>query len=145
MNVTQFKQHLSELDSVEFTDTDYQMIPAHFHITEVGVVTKDFIDCGGTIRQEKTATFQLWVADDTDHRLKPQKLLDIIDIAEKSFDIGDLEIEIEYQGITVGKYALEFDEEGFFRLVNKKTDCLAKDKCGIPIVENDCCGGSSCC
>jgi hypothetical protein len=94
MNVTQFKQHLSELDSVEFTDTDYQMIPAHFHITEVGVVTKDFIDCGGTIRQEKTATFQLWVADDTDHRLKPQKLLDIIDIAEKSFDIGDLEIEM---------------------------------------------------
>ena len=26
------------------------LVPAHFHITEVGRVHKDFIDCGGTIR-----------------------------------------------------------------------------------------------
>lgn len=23
-------------------------VPEHFHVTEVGIITKDFIDCGGT-------------------------------------------------------------------------------------------------
>jgi hypothetical protein len=39
-------------------------VPEHFHVTEVGVVTKDFIDCGGTVRHEKVANFQLWDAND---------------------------------------------------------------------------------
>jgi hypothetical protein len=25
-------------------------VPTHYHITEVGKVQKDFIDCGGTVR-----------------------------------------------------------------------------------------------
>jgi len=31
------------------------MVPEHFHVTEVGVVTKHFIDCGGTVRNERIA------------------------------------------------------------------------------------------
>ena len=27
-----------------------EFVPTHFHITEVGRVRKDFIDCGGTVR-----------------------------------------------------------------------------------------------
>ncbi len=45
-------------------------VPEHFHVTEVGVVTKHFIDCGGTMRNEKVANFQLWDANDFEHRLK---------------------------------------------------------------------------
>jgi hypothetical protein len=29
---------------------DQSFVPAHFHVTEVGRVQKDFIDCGGTPR-----------------------------------------------------------------------------------------------
>ena len=44
----------------------------------------------------------------------------------------DLEIEIEYQMDTVGKFGLEFNNDEFV-LTNTKTDCLAKDNCGIPV------------
>ena len=46
-------------------------------------------------------------------------------------DIENTEIEVEYQGDTIGKFGLDFNGE-YFLLTNKKTDCLAKDQCGIP-------------
>jgi hypothetical protein len=70
-------------------------VTEHFHVTEVGIVTKQFIDCGGTIRNEKTVNFQLWNANDFDHRLKPAKLLSIIELSEKKLSIEDAEIEVE--------------------------------------------------
>jgi hypothetical protein len=45
--------------------------------------------------------------------------------------LGDLEVEVEYQSSTIGKYDLDFDGQNFL-LVNKFTNCLAQDKCGIP-------------
>ena len=78
MTINDIKKKLSKLDSVAFVLPNGNFIPKHFHVTEIGVVTKDFIDCGGTLRQEKSVNFQLWTADDFDHRIAPQKLLDII-------------------------------------------------------------------
>ena len=52
-------------------------------------------------------------------------------VTEKILGIGDLEIEVEYQGATIGKYGLDFDGTHFL-LMNTHTDCLAKDTCGIP-------------
>lgn len=75
--------------------------------------------------------FQLWEANDIDHRLAPIKLLNIIDLSEKALGIKDLEIEIEYQAATIGRYGLEFNGKDFL-LTNKQTNCLAQDKCGIP-------------
>lgn len=43
------------------------------------------------------ANFQLWDANDFDHRLKPQRFLNIIGLSEKVLGIGVLEIEVEYQ------------------------------------------------
>jgi len=146
MKITEFKNQLSKLDKIEFRLED-QIVPEHFHITEVGVINKEFIDCGGTARKENFVTFQLWIAEDTEHRLKPEKLLNIISIAEKTIPIDNFEVEVEYQTSTIGKYGLEFDET--FRLINKKTDCLAKDICILtvdgPFTEGDCCSGSSGC
>ena len=107
------------------------MVPNHFHVTEVGKITKNFIDCGGTVRNEEVANFQLWNANDYDHRLHPEKLINIIELSEKVLGIDDLEIEVEYQGQTIEKFGLDFDGT-YFTLKTKQTDCLAKDKCGIP-------------
>ena len=59
-------------------------VPAHFHITEVGNIMRNFIDCGGVQRQENKINLQLWVDSDTDHRLKPTNLLNILQLAEKT-------------------------------------------------------------
>ncbi len=131
MKLSQVKMFLQAADSVNFKLSDGTMVPEHFHVTEVGVITKNFIDCGGTVRNEKVANFQLWNANDYDHRLKPLKLLKIIDLSEKALGMEDLEIEVEYQSETIGKYDLGFDGKNFL-LLSKQTDCLAKDNCGIP-------------
>ena len=108
-----------------------ELVPSHFHVTEIGKVTKHFIDCGGTLRKEEVVNFQLWDANDYNHRLHPKKLLNIIELSEKVLDIGDLEIEVEYQAETIGKFGLDFDGINFL-LTTKQTDCLAKSECGIP-------------
>ena len=46
-------------------------------------------------------------------------------------NIKDNEIEVEYQGDTIGKYNLGYDGKDFM-LMPKQTNCLAPDNCGIP-------------
>jgi len=130
MKLSEIKDLLPLLDTVSFELPDKTMVPEHFHVTEVGVIAKDFIDCGGTVRSEKVANFQLWDANDTDHRLKPAKLLNIINLSERVLGMEDLEIEVEYQGTTIGKYDLGHNGVHFTLLV-KKTACLASDKCDM--------------
>ena len=98
---------------------------------KLGFIEKHFIDCGGTLRNEQFVNFQLWEADDFDHRLASQKLRSIIELAEKELKLPDAEIEVEYQGETIGKYGLAFNGISFL-LTNKQTACLAEDACGIP-------------
>ena len=132
MTVSEIKKHLQSVDALKFQLPSGDFVPQHFHVTEVGLVTKHFIDCGGTERFEKVANFQLWNANDTDHRLEPQKLLDIIALSEQKIEIGNFEIEVEYQSATIGKYNLDFNGNNFV-LVAKHTDCLAKENCGLPL------------
>jgi hypothetical protein len=131
MKLSDIKQILPTLENVEFQLENGTFVPEHFHVTEVGSVTKHFIDCGGVIRNEKVANFQLWNANDFEHRLKPAKLLHIIQLSEDKLNIEDLEIEVEYQSDTIGKYDLAFNGKTFI-LQNKSTACLAQDSCGIP-------------
>jgi hypothetical protein len=131
MKLSQVKLILPTLNELKFKLEDGTIVPAHFHITEVGMVSKLFIDCGGTIRTEKRVNFQLWFANDVDHQLMPNKLLQIIELSEQKLGIEDQEIEVEYQSATIGKYALAFDGS-YFILQNTQTACLAEDQCGIP-------------
>jgi hypothetical protein len=131
MKLSDLKQILTTLENVEFQLENGTFVPEHFHVTEVGMITKNFIDCGGVIRTEKVVNFQVWNADDFEHRLKPNKLLNIIKLSEEKLGIEDFEIEVEYQSDTIGKYDLEFNGKTFV-LANKTTACLAQDACGIP-------------
>ena len=154
MKLSEFKAHLAQLSEIIFILPSGSFVPKHFHVTEVGSVDKTFIDCGGTLRKEQKINFQLWEAADFDHRLAPKKLREIIELAEKQLGLTDTEIEVEYQKETIGKYELDFDGSSFL-LVNTLTDCLAKEKCGIPeekeklklinLGANQCAPGSGCC
>ena len=130
MKLSEIKQILTAANSVNFFLPDGTAVPEHFHVTEVGMVTKNFIDCGGKVRTERNVNFQLWNANDTEHRLKPGKLLSIIALSERKLGIEDLEIEVEYQSNTIGRYGLDFNGNDFM-LTAKHTDCLAKENCGI--------------
>ena len=155
MTLSEIKNKLQQLEQIGFQLPNGELVPSHFHVTEIGKITKHFIDCGGTLRNEEVVNFQLWNADDYDHRLHPEKLLDIIELSERVLGIEDLETEVEYQGDTIEKFGLDFDGKNFL-LTNKQTDCLAKDKCGIPeekpkiklvelANESSCTPGGGCC
>nr|WP_299338709.1 DUF6428 family protein [Allomuricauda sp.] len=157
MKLSKIKEKLSNLDRISFKLPNGEIVPSHFHVTEVGKINKSFIDCGGTVRNEEVVSFQLWEANDYDHRLHPEKLVRIIELSESVLKLPDAEIEVEYQGDTIGKYGLDFDGVHFL-LTQKVTDCLAKDKCGIPqekprirltqlamAKNNGCEPGSGCC
>ncbi len=131
MKLSEVKNHLNSLEQITFMLPNGELVATHFHVTEVGKITKHFIDCGGTVRNEEVANFQLWNADDYNHRLHPEKLVHIIELSEKVLELEDLEIEVEYQGDTIGKFGLDFDGTNFL-LTTKHTDCLAKENCGIP-------------
>jgi hypothetical protein len=131
MKLSEFKNQLQTATELRFSLENGTIVPEHFHVTEVGQVSKNFIDCGGTVRKEKVVNFQLWEANDFEHRLAPQKMITIITLAENILGIEDAEIEVEYQSETIGKYGLEFNGKHFI-LTTKQTNCLASDSCGVP-------------
>ena len=117
-----------------------EFVPAHFHVTEVGRVQKDFIDCGGTQRSITSCLLQVWVAQDMDHRLTTSKLAGILKMAAPLLKSEELPVEIEYEREAVSQFpvaAAEVTPAGvLLHLGTKHTDCLAPDQCGV---------GTACC
>lgn len=138
-----------------FVMPDGGRVPAHFHVTEVGHLAKSFVDCGGTRRTTGSCLLQLWVADDTEHRLKASKLLTIFGRADGLLPGVDLPVEIEFEAPVLTQLPLThcdvLDRELVFHTEYKHTDCLAKELCvpdfrlpGLPGGQA-CQPGSGCC
>ena len=82
-------------------------------------------------------------------------MLSILDKTAHLFKSTDPEIEVEYQAETIAKFGLDYKDGEFF-LTTLRTDCLAKENCGIPSnkikktisslgLEAGCLPGSGCC
>jgi hypothetical protein len=143
MTVNEFRAALAAHPGVtmHWMLPDKSFVPAHYHITEVGRVRKDFIDCGGTVRSAASCLLQIWVADDTDHRLETTKLAAIMEVAGAVLERDDLPVEVEYEAAAISQYPVggfEVTPAGLlFYLGTKHTACLAPEKCGVD--------GSGCC
>jgi hypothetical protein len=154
MILNKFLEILDGVDELKFSLENGIEVPQHFHITEVGTTSKSYVDCGGKFRAEQFINFQLWFANDVEHKLTPNKLIDVINQAAEKIALPNSEIQVEYQSDTIGKYALSF-ESGVFILKSKFTNCLAEDQCGIStpkkkvnlasIDNSSCLPGSGCC
>lgn len=156
MKRSEFKFHLTTLNTLRFYLEDGTPVPAHAHLTEAGFITRRFIDCGGNIRNTSCTNLQLWVANDTDHRLSPEKAFRIIEQFEHTMEAEDSELEIEFELNTVGRYTPVATSEGFV-LKAIHTACLAPDTCGVPVSKTNkplstltppdtrCAPGSGCC
>lgn len=157
MKLQEVKTQLETAEVVSFKLPNGAYVESHFHVTEVGEITKHFIDCGGKERIEKKVSFQLWSANDYDHRIHPEKLLKIINLSQDKLGIGNHEVEVEYQGSeSIQKYGLDYDGKDFV-LTSKETACLAMDACGVEdkvkldlsslaaTTSNSCTPGGGCC
>ncbi|HEX8835058.1 MAG TPA: DUF6428 family protein [Abditibacteriaceae bacterium] len=122
-------------------------VPVSFHITEVGQVTKNFIDCGGKAHSLQTCQLQAWVGEDEDHRLNAGKISDILGLAKKIVPSDDIDVEVEYEDAVISQYPVDraeiTDESVTLHLTTKHTDCLAKELCLVPSASS--CGPTGCC
>lgn len=146
MKLSALKSALENLETLIFKLPNGETVPAHFHVTEVGEIKRKFIDCGGTFRNDTVINFQLWTSDDYDHQLGVQTLQNIIELSEQKLNLSDIEIEVEYQEGTIGKYGLEVSG-AVLQLTATQTACLAEDACGIPVNDapSGCEPNSGCC
>jgi hypothetical protein len=140
---------------------DGARIPAHFHITEVGHVTRRFIDCGGTRRHQETCLLQTWVHDDVEHRLTAGKLAGVFERLGDLLEDFSLPIEFEVELGTASWFGVEdasvVDGSLEFALSPKPTDCLARGVClpdgcgtvgaalGVSEQPERCAPGGGCC
>jgi hypothetical protein len=93
-----------------------EQVPAHFHITEVGHVTKKFVDCGGTFRNREACVLQTYVAEDFDHRLKAGRFADILDLGRPILPGDDLDVEVEWDCCVVSQYPIALAQASDDRL-----------------------------
>ena len=147
MNLQELKSCLQarpELN-VAFALPDGRLIPAHYHVTEVGHIAKKFVDCGGTHRSSETCVLQTYVGSHKDdgHRLTAGKLAHILNLAGSILPSGELPVEVEYEDGVVSQFPLVgaglVGDTLTLQSGLKHTDCLAKQKCGL----DDDCGCSS--
>jgi hypothetical protein len=152
MTVSALKRALAEAPELSLSVLwpDGDPIEAHFHVTEVGRVQKDFVDCGGTVRRSVTCLLQTWVGEDVAHRITAGKLLKALEYAALVLGSEDLPVELEYEACNVIQFrvvAIERDAQRWsVRLGGKHTDCLAKELCGVAVTAEagGCCGSGGC-
>ena len=138
MQISGLKKMLSENShrNIRFVLPTGTKVPPHAHVTEVALIEKKFIDCGGTFRTDSLCRLQTWFADDTDHRLTAGKLLAILEKSASFIKADDLEVDVEHEAPFVSQFPIEkveVDGEVLtIRLGVKHTACLAEDRCLPP-------------
>jgi hypothetical protein len=135
-----------------FVLPDGDFIPSHAHVTEVGHVVKNFIDCGGVMGKSETVLLQTHVGQDTDHRLKTDRFAKILQLGERVLPHDQLEVEVEYDCCVVAQYPVSevkpAGEHLDLILGKRRTQCLAQERqkdAGVPA--DACCApaAATCC
>ncbi len=153
MTLFQFNKLLNDNPEhlIRFVLPNEEAIPSHYHITEVGHVQKNFIDCGGTFRSSSTCVLQAWIANDDDHALKAGKLASILKLAHQILPSEELPVEVEFEAPFISQFPIATSETTsdtlVFQLEAKQTDCLAKEKCKVEsnTESSSCCSPKSGC
>src|SRR5256714_14677794 len=127
-------------------DGDY--IPAHAHVTEVGYVAKNFIDCGGVLGKSETVLLQTHVGRDTEHRLRSDRFAKILQLGGRVLPHDQLEVEVEYDCCVVAQYPIATvhaaGEHLDVILGKRQTQCLAQERRQVADAEA-CCGTAAAC
>ena len=124
-------------------------IPAHAHVTEVGYVVRNFIDCGGVIGKEEKVLLQTHVGDDDDHRLRADRFSKILQLGMRVLPSADLDVDVEYDCCVVAQYPVaEVRREGEhldLLLQRGRTQCRARERREATVQESCCPSAAVCC
>jgi hypothetical protein len=128
-------------------DGDY--IPAHAHVTEVGHVVRNFIDCGGLSGKEEKVVLQAHVGNDTDHRLRSDRFAKILELGNSVIPSADLDVDIEYDCCVVAQYPIAEarpDGEHLNLILRRgRTQCRARERRESETAADCCTKSAPCC
>ena len=128
-------------------DGDY--IPAHAHVTEVGHVVRSFVDCGGLTGKEEKILLQTHVGDDSDHRLRSDRLAKILRLGNRVIPSRDLNVDVEYDCCVVAQYPIaEATPDGeHLNLILRhgRTQCRSRERRESETIAGCCATSAGCC
>jgi hypothetical protein len=128
-------------------DGDY--IPAHAHVTEVGHLVRNFIDCGGVAGQEEKVVLQTHVGSDINHRLRSDRFAKILELGSRVIPSRDLDVDIEYDCCVVAQYPIAEatpDGEHLNLILQRgRTQCRARDRRESNTPDTCCATPATCC
>lgn len=159
------KEHQDKTLQFEYATKKY--VRANYHITEVKHIAVESVDCGSQSDQWNETIVQLWESPAEILKTKHMSVLKALGILNKvgemkAYDL-DSEIKFEYSNakfhtaqLFVNDFILQ-DANLIIKLAIEKTDCKAKELCGVPEkivntvektiekVESCCSPSSGCC
>ncbi len=137
-----------------------QLVGANYHITEVKNITIESVDCGARTDSWKETVVQLWESPKEKDNISFMSTLKALGILNKVNRmkpmVPDTEIKFEYGNAHFHtaqlfvEEAVQNDTSLILKLSVEKTDCKAKETCGVTektAVESEaCCApGVGCC
>ncbi|WP_248724357.1 DUF6428 family protein [Seonamhaeicola sp. ML3] len=137
------------------------MVGTNYHITEVKHIAVESVDCGANADSWNETIIQLWESPSEIEKTNYMSVYKALGILKKvgkmkSYRL-DAEVKFEYSNETFHTAQLfvnDYEIQGtnlIFKLAVEKTDCKAKETCGIPEDKltmeptNACCSPSSGC
>ena len=137
-------------------------VGANYHITEIKNVTVDAVDCGAGVDFWKETIIQLWESPEEKGKTEYMTAYKALGILNKVDGIKpmvkDAELRFEYSSDSFHTAQLFVDDAVWndnrliVKLIVEKTDCKAKETCGIPgenasatASQNSCAPESGCC
>ena len=137
------------------------LVGANYHITEVKHLKIDSVDCGAQVDTWNETIIQLWESPDELGKTEYMSVFKALGILNKvgkmkTYDLNS-EVKFEYSNahfhtaqMFVNDYVIQ-GQQLVFKLAVEKTDCKAKEACGISetVVSNaeeaSCCSPESGC
>jgi len=124
-------------------------IPSHAHVTEVGHVTRSFIDCGGQTGKEEKILLQTHVGDDADHRLRSDRFSKILELGNRVIPSADLDVDVEYDCCVIAQYPVAEarpDGEHLNLILDRgRTRCRARERRESETAADCCTTSTPCC
>lgn len=135
-----FEEHKNQFLYFEYQPNAF--VGSNYHITEVKHVKIDSVDCGSQSDSWNETIIQLWespIESTSKNPMNAYKALKILTkVAEqKPYDLNS-EVKFEYGNskfhtahLFVNDFVIQ-DNKLILKLAHTKTDCKAKELCGIP-------------
>ncbi|GGD20561.1 DUF6428 family protein [Hyunsoonleella pacifica] len=130
-------------------------VSANYHITEVKHISIDSVDCGAGTDSWRETIIQLWESPEEHDKTEYMSVLKALGILNKVGRMKpfvlDAEVKFEYSNETFHTAQLfvnDFEIRGhnlIFKLAVEKTDCKAKEACGISSEEKVTSTNEACC